>query len=155
MVEREFWKQQGCLRAINFKVKQVTTALHSAVFGVVGWPFLATRCLPGCSVAHLLDWTEGENTKETFWVEIRTGRSFSNYCHWQDRLNLRKLICWQFVTESDSEKLEQNLNPLSPTPLFSGSTSLLNLLPSSSFLLSYNSIVILSFFFLIFCLFIS
>ena len=38
----------------------------------------------------LHNWTGGENKTKGSWIEIRTGRSFTNYRHGQNRLDLGK-----------------------------------------------------------------
>lgn len=40
-----------------------------------------------------------ENTRKTLWVKVKSGKSFTNYYHRQNKLNLGKLIYCQLVTE--------------------------------------------------------
>ena len=54
--------------------------------------------LPWCQVPTkaalslpLLSWTRERNIMKGSWVEIRTGRSLTNYCHWQNKLDLGKM----------------------------------------------------------------
>jgi len=60
--------------------------------GMVGWPWLATRCPTSHSHSTSSTGQERENTTRSSWAEIRTGRSFTNYYHRQNRLSLEKLI---------------------------------------------------------------
>jgi len=40
---------------------------------------------------HLLSWMGRENILKGSWIEIRTGRSLTNYCHGQNGLDLEKI----------------------------------------------------------------
>jgi len=65
------------------------TLLNMPWFSLAGCqvPTKAALSLP------LLNWTgEKKNMTKGLWVEIRPGRSVSNYCHRQSRLDLGKLI---------------------------------------------------------------
>lgn len=68
-------------------MKDAVFFLHSPL---VGWPWLAVRCPDPCSLTPLSQ----EDGKKIGWktsrVKTRTGRSLTNYCLEQNRLNLRK-----------------------------------------------------------------
>ena len=70
------------------------TSLKLPNTSVVWWVDLGW--LPGAHPAAvslpLLSRTGGENMMKSLWVEIRTGRTLTNYHHAQNRLNLGKLI---------------------------------------------------------------
>ena len=55
----------------------------------LGWP---PGALQATLPVPLLNWTGGKNAMKGLWVEVRTGRSVSNYRHGQNRLNLGKLV---------------------------------------------------------------
>jgi len=47
---------------------------------------------PAALSLPLLSRTRGENIVRSSWVEMRTRRTLTNYHHWQNRLDLGKLM---------------------------------------------------------------
>jgi len=70
----------------NWRVKLMLTCRHC---GRLTWSPGAHQHRLSLS---LLSWTGEENMTRSLSAEIRTGRSLSNYCRRQNRLNLGKLI---------------------------------------------------------------
>lgn len=63
-VER-FWKQQGCLKAIPFHIKQMNIAGRSAVLSKVG-EYLHTFCVSFIPTACFLDYCSDFGIATTF-----------------------------------------------------------------------------------------
>lgn len=57
---------------------------------MVGWPQLAARCPPSYSFTPPPQ-QDGNKIGSKSWVNIRTGRSFTNYDHGQNKLDLEKI----------------------------------------------------------------
>ena len=83
---------------------------------VVGWPWLEARCPPSRSVSALLG-RAGErkcNGRLGGWDEDGE-RSFPSYCHWQNRLDLGKLIYF-IVNQNQSRIMRHKPKPSNSFP---------------------------------------
>ena len=87
---------------------------------MVGWPWPTARWPPGCCLQCSSSARQGERIRrKSSWVKIKTGRSFTSYCHGQNRLALREKNLLPIKIDLNCKKQRQKLKQyLLPTLFF-------------------------------------